>query len=374
MSDVLLGGHFDGLAEGWHVDWLSSPGSQPPILPSRYATVHLGSASFTTTPYLGTPNNVLNPGTIVITYSTAFPSSNYLFGYAILQIDYRFTNNRLNYSVQPSSKTAASATLLLYTDNANYLYALSLRYITIAPLFGTYYFSYCWFFPQLSMVQGVIASFASVGEGPFNSSGTYQLWITMAGVDATLASNNKIDLYPNAMVTNATTITYTVSTISTVSFYLRSVLLHAFIYNRNELSSLARPMLVTQANFSCLYNSSTLSYADPQSNVRNYNTIIGIKQYHIFNQASLQYTTNILPNNIVSASTNIYIEYSFFDILIFTFNYCPSTTPYYMVSQNICYDVCPQRYYTDSYGECQQCLYDCYLCIGKDNCTACNET
>lgn len=233
VSSDLLGDHFAVLAEGWHLDCLPNSRSKSTLLTSRYTIFHSGSASFATTPYIGTSNNILNPATIAITYSTGLPSSNYLFGYAILQIDYRFTNNRLNYSMQPSSKTATSASLLLYTDNANYLYALSVRYITIAPLFGSYYFSYCWFFPQVSMVQGVVASFASVGEGPFNSSGTYQLWITIAGVDATLPGNNKIDLYPNAIVTSLTTITYTVQTISTISFYLRSVLLHAFIYNRN---------------------------------------------------------------------------------------------------------------------------------------------
>jgi hypothetical protein len=133
-------------------------------------------------------------------------------------------------------------------------------------------------------------------------------------------------------------------------------------------------MIVTQASFSCLYNSSTLSYTNPQSNIRNYNTIIGIKQYHIFNQASLNYATNIIPNSIVSANTNIYIEYSYFDILIFTFNYCPSSTPYYMVNENLCYDMCPQRYYPDSYAECRQCLYDCYQCAGPNSCLLCNAT
>jgi hypothetical protein len=71
----------------------------------------------------------------------------------------------------------------------------------------------------------------STTDGPFNTSLTYNLWITILGVDASLSTNNQIDLYPSASVTGTTSISYVIQTISPVTFYLSSIVIMAFIYN-----------------------------------------------------------------------------------------------------------------------------------------------
>jgi hypothetical protein len=215
---------------------------------------------FDTSSYIGTATNILNPATITITYSQSPTSSGYRFGYSIKQIDYQIMNNKLNYSLQINSLSSSSASLDFYTDNANHLLTFVVGYLTIEPIFGNYYFSNKWMTPNRNLYNGDTVTETSPGQGPFNTSLTHQLWITIVGVEATMAANNEIDLYPNAAVTDTTTITYTVQTISPTTFYLNSVLIHAFIYSAAELAALERPMHVTQGGFSCLYNSATLSY------------------------------------------------------------------------------------------------------------------
>jgi len=59
------------------------------------------------------------------------------------------------------------------------------------------------------------------------------------------------------------------------------------------------------------------------------------------------------------------------------YTYCGDLTPFLMVVNSTCYDVCPERYYDDStVFECQPCLYDCYYCntTGNGKCTVCNDT
>lgn len=164
-----------------------------------------------------------------------------------------------------------------------------------------------------------------------------------------MAANNEIDLYPNAVASTPTTITYSVSTISPTSFFLTSVILHAFIYCASDLSSLVRPMVVTQASFSCLHNSSTLSYSTSPSQIQSYNVLLGMKQYHIVSLNNLQYSTTVTPLTSISASTIYYLEYSFFDFIILSFPFCPSPTPYLLLANNTCYDTCPTTYYANLY-------------------------
>lgn len=66
-----------------------------------------------------------------------------------------------------------------------------------------------------------------------------------------------------------------------------------------------------------------------------------------------------------------------FNYLIMEEQYCGDLTPYLMVATNICYDVCPERYYNnDTSMECTPCSVDCYNCTtnGNGSCTLCNAT
>ena len=53
---------------------------------------------------------------------------------------------------------------------------------------------------------------------------TFTTWATILGVEATLAANNQIDLYPTVTVVSSSSISYRIQTISPTIFYLQSVL------------------------------------------------------------------------------------------------------------------------------------------------------
>lgn len=56
----------------------------------------------------------------------------------------------------------------------------------------------------------------------------------------------------------------------------------------------------------------------------------------------------------------------------------PNATPYYMQSETICYDICPDHYYEDSTNWlCKPCIasaYACRKCLVNGTCTLCDNT
>lgn len=62
---------------------------------------------------------------------------------------------------------------------------------------------------------------------------------------------------------------------------------------------------------------------------------------------------------------------------LFEFKECnSSSTPYYMVAEDLCYDICPNRYYeSNAQKTCENCTnYDCLKCIANGTCTTCDNT
>jgi hypothetical protein len=67
-------------------------------------------------------------------------------------------------------------------------------------------------------------------------------------------------------------------------------------------------------------------------------------------------------------------------MLVLLFKECKSPTIYYMISEDLCYDICPPRYYGNTTDLlCYSCpQYDCYSCGNtastNNNCLTCNNT
>jgi cysteine-rich repeat protein len=79
----------------------------------------------------------------------------------------------------------------------------------------------------------------------------------------------------------------------------------------------------------------------------------------------------------VDATSSVPFNNLVFTIVIFEFKECDPTTPYYMLATDICYDICPARYYGDSQFLCQPCplsSYDCYQCNSSGLCTTCSNS
>lgn len=125
-------------------------------------------------------------------------------------------------------------------------------------------------------------------------------------------------------------------------------------------------------------NSVSSSYTDSSNIMANYNVWWGFTRFNFANQTSL---------HMNSAQTNITIQTSSalpfanldLTMLIFQFKECDPSTPYYMISQDLCYDICPKGYYEDiitvpSSPICTLCTaYDCAKCSSPGaSCTSCD--
>jgi hypothetical protein len=61
--------------------------------------------------------------------------------------------------------------------------------------------------------------------------------------------------------------------------------------------------------------------------------------------------------------------------MVFQFKECDPVTPYYLMANDTCYDVCPGNYYNNAQSLCIQCAnYDCYHCSSAGPCTACSNS
>jgi hypothetical protein len=324
------------------------------------------------TPYTAT--TTLAPLNFTVTFTRNATSTSYRFGYAIQEINYVITNQKINYSLIAGPKTATSQQMSLYTNNANKISVLSLYFIVLEPLFGVYTFSYVWLAPLTSLINGQSYSYTATGQGPLNLTGGLTVWNTFVGMDASLSANKEIDLYVAVTAPSTTSITYKVSTISVVSFYLTSVIVGAFLFNYNELNAGTRPARITLGSISSVNGANTLSYTDSGNIVRSYNTIMGMFSHHITSQANWQEKCTITPSTSITASSSYAFSYFALAYLIFQFPACPTATPLLYVSTLTCYNVCPIRYVANyTYNECDACpTYDCYTCYLNGSCATCS--
>jgi len=53
---------------------------------------------------------------------------------------------------------------------------------------------------------------------------------------------------------------------------------------------------------------------------------------------------------------------------------CPSSNPYYNISEKLCYDICASVYWfsDNSSMTCKNCLYDCLTCTNDTKCETCD--
>jgi hypothetical protein len=91
------------------------------------------------------------------------------------------------------------------------------------------------------------------------------------------------------------------------------------------------------------------------------NCMVGLQTFNITGQGSLNFTTTIGPTTTIVGSTQfIYMSFNYFT---FKYRSCPSGIPYFLDSEQLCYDVCPDGYYANiSTNLCLPCSYTCLTC------------
>jgi hypothetical protein len=85
-------------------------------------------------------------------------------------------------------------------------------------------------------------------------------------------------------------------------------------------------------------------FTDASSKMQAYNTFWGLTRFNIHNQAFIGFTTTLTGTTIQATSSLPFNNLEFLT-MIFEFKECDPTTPYYLVSEDLCYDICPAGYY-----------------------------
>jgi len=138
----------------------------------------------------------------------------------------------------------------------------------------------------------------------------------------------------------------------------------------------SQPASYTWGQFNGTNPANPLFSPDALGYIRPYNTIVGITGFHIVGDGFFQYQCNSTYPYSVSATSMNKWTFMAFDYIYLQFTYCADITPYLMVATQICYDVCPIRYSSNTSDyQCDKCpTYDCYICGNNGLCTQCNST
>lgn len=90
-------------------------------------------------------------------------------------------------------------------------------------------------------------------------------------------------------------------------------------------------------------------------------------------EANVRYIFSFDPSTLTVNTGNNNLNFKLVNLRVSS---CGASTPYYLKSQNLCFDVCPSHYYTDTTnGFCGACYTTCEECSGPGStqCTACNQ-
>lgn len=125
-------------------------------------------------------------------------------------------------------------------------------------------------------------------------------------------------------------------------------------------------------------NAATLATTIPPDIIPS-NLFYGMHSFNI--QTSLSYLNYGSSYNISSGligytpqGTYVYAEMKF-SYMHHKTRTCPSSNPYYNISELLCYDQCADGWYADiSTMTCKQCLYDCKSCTSATSCSTCDAT
>lgn len=146
-------------------------------------------------------------------------------------------------------------------------------------------------------------------------------------------------------------------------------------YNEEVVASW--PFPAGRFNYATFSGSASAAvYSDSTNITKSYNTFWGLTSFGFSGQSFFQFSSSFVPE--VSLSLTSSNPFSNIDgaMTAMEFKECDSTTPYYMISEAQCYDICPGRYYEDNVQFiCSVCTaYDCWKCVSNGTCTSCNGT
>ena len=119
--------------------------------------------------------------------------------------------------------------------------------------------------------------------------------------------------------------------------------IYASLLGYNIPNAQAWPFPAFKASVATFALSSPL--LDSTNSFATYNTYWGLTWFNVSNQANLAWTTTLAPSASISCTPTYPLLNLQFLALVFQIKECDASTPYYMISQDLCYDICPSFYY-----------------------------
>lgn len=206
-----------------------------------------------------------------------------------------------------------------------------------------------------------------------NPTGTLRVFALLNGFNATTDATYLFDITLTTSYVTTSTIRVVHSSGSSASFQLSSIQYSLIGYNEQDAESWPFPAIRITL--------STISPGSPftsnTSLLQSYNTFWGLTSLRILSNPFISYNTTLTIGTSISlTTTNSPSSYSM-TAFLFEFKECnSSTTPYYRIASDLCYDICPDREYESSVqNTCESCVhYDCLKCIANGTCTSCDAT
>lgn len=115
-------------------------------------------------------------------------------------------------------------------------------------------------------------------------------------------------------------------------------------------------------------------YLDTNTIFKTYNSFWGLVYIKTKNANNFTCSSSLVVDTSI---TGVTIEQTAqWTGVLLTLKYCPSTNPYYLTSQDKCYDICPNLYYEDTTDMlCKLCTNtDCQKCSMSGACTTCDAS
>ena len=212
------------------------------------------------------------------------------------------------------------------------------------------------------------------GLPAINTVGTTRIFVFLNGFNATSSSatSYSFDIAMVPQYIGSSTLRVTTTSNNAATIQISSLCFAIIGYNEND--AMAWPFPAARISLGT-FDLST-PWTDVNSTYETYNTFWGIRALNTTGLTTIDISTSLTPQTSVTASTTQAGSSYNLVGLSFEFKECnASSTPYYMVSQDLCYDICPSRYYENN-GQmiCSSCTnYDCLKCLSNGTCTTCDN-
>lgn len=358
----------------------SSALSVTPLFEKTDKYIETGTTTLDTNPYYGnTSSNTLQQVTFSATFAGSISSYNAVSSVQALTFDIDPTGV-VNFTCFLCAYNVGGVDFCLLSKSLSQISALKKRYMILDSGFTkiTHFYGAARYYVQnygtnsYDSANPIVNNF---GLPSINTVGTTRLFVLLNGFNGTSASNTSysFDIAMSPQYIGSSTLRVTTASGNAVSIELNS--LCYCIIGYNEDNALIWPFPAARITLGS-FDLST-PFTGSAATLDSFNTFWGVDSLNTSSLTTINWDSTLTPLTQISATTSQTGSSYTLAGMSFEFKECnASITPYYMISEDKCYDICPDRYYEDNgYMVCVNCTnYDCLKCVSNGTCTTCDNT